>query len=198
MYEDLELEDMLGEGEEDTHQLISPSPDSSPALSQSDSQLSLSGTLPDRKMTREESYEMRYPSPPPEENDDLTVASGMNETDRGGESSCGGDDQSLATSIYPEINFENSSVILDPRNDMVVVAEGPVDEDMQRAWLATLEDGRGGDRGNVSALDREQRAGWYDSNSTMPAKIIPHHIPVPAKEDLDVIEGTFCLNYLLN
>lgn len=76
------------------------------------------------------------------------------------------DQPSLNASVYPVLTYESSSVLSDPRHGMMVVTEGPVDEDMQRAWLTTLEDGDG-----KSSLEREQRAGWYDSNATMPAKV---------------------------
>jgi hypothetical protein len=138
-------------------------------------------TLSHRVSSAEESYGMPFVDSDPENEpfDDDEVVEGGELSGHGhdyedGSSVATGDvsgymDQpSVGTSVYPVLNYENSSVIMDPRKDMMVVAEGPVDEDMQRAWLATLEDGNGDGK---SALEREQRAGWYDSNATMPAKV---------------------------
>mmetsp|Transcript_23429 Transcript_23429/g.34384 ORF Transcript_23429/g.34384 Transcript_23429/m.34384 type:complete len:2514 (+) Transcript_23429:183-7724(+) len=76
---------------------------------------------------------------------------------------------------YSSVVYESSTAIEDTSRTVLTVAEGVVDEDMQRAWLASLE--------GADSLNSEQRAGWYDSAAEVPTKIIPHHIPIPVRED---------------
>ena len=70
-----------------------------------------------RRSSAEESYDMP-PTPPPTPSP--VDASGVG-------------DGEMASVGYPDLNYADSSVILDPRQHMMVVAQGPVDEDMQRA-----------------------------------------------------------------
>jgi hypothetical protein len=77
---------------------------------------------------------------------------------------------------------------------LIQVAQGPVDEDMHRAWETHLED--------IRDNELETLAGWYGDApkvSPLPSpsfsppsflQVTSLHIPIPTREDLDTIEGT--------
>ena len=82
---------------------------------------------------------------------------------------------------------------------LIQVAQGPIDEDMHRAWETHLED--------ICDSELETLAGWYgdapkvclpfSSHSPHFPQVTPLHIPIPTREDLDTIEGRILLIFWL-